>query len=203
VRIYRHNNYRRYVRLQRALTEKKTDAGQNWFSWATEDMMIKVNNTIHSFKNIIGSILCHGCRSGIEVNMLKNLNPDAEVFGTDLYGPAYKFDRTYFREMDFDTVPKEWVGYFDVVYSNSLDHSRNPINTLLAWKSELKNDGILFATFTIGRGLTREDCFHLDELNRDDDIKEISEKINMKVLYTSDLTRFGVRMYSEDIIFGR
>lgn len=144
---YQHNDYDWYIKVQRRLTARKTNNGRDYFSWCTEDMIKEVNELVHQYIPTIDSILCHGCRCGTEVEIFRKLNPQARVYGTDLYGDAYKFDRTYFREMDFDTVPVEWLDYFDMIYSNSLDHSRNPINTLLAWKSELRNDGICFVNF--------------------------------------------------------
>jgi hypothetical protein len=147
--------------------------------------MKEVNRIIHLYVKDMQTAVCHGCRCGLEVDVLQRLNPHARVFGTDIYGDAYKYDRVYFREMDFDTVPPEWEGYFDVVYSNSIDHSRNPIATLLAWKSELNPSGICFVNFHWGRGMSREDCFHLDGIDYVSEIKEIAERVGMKSIYIS------------------
>ncbi len=184
--VYEHKDYDEYVRVQCRLTSKKTNRGRNYFTWITEENMTRINELIHSYSNGIETIICHGCRCGTEVDVLQKLNPSVKVFGTDLYGKAYQFDRKYFREMDFDTVPEEWKGYFDVVYSNSIDHSRNPINTLLAWKSELKENGICFLNFYWGTNITKEDCFHLDGNDYRAEIKGIGEKVSMNVLYTSE-----------------
>jgi hypothetical protein len=193
--IYEHKDYDEYVRLQRRLTRKKTNTGRNTFYWIDENGLSDVNKLLHSYVDDIKTMVCHGCRNGLEVNIFQTLNPNAKVFGTDLYGRAYRYDRTYFREMDFDEVPPEWIGYFDVIYSNSIDHSRDPINTLLAWKSELKDGGICFVNFHWGIGVSREDCFHLDGINYQAEVKEIAEKVGMKVLYTSKeyLHRFGAQ----------
>lgn len=179
---YTHNNYDRYVSLQRRLTARKTGNGTKVRSWVGNGDVKQINDLIHTYISDIKTIVCHGCRSGVEVDLLKKLNPDATVFGTDIYGPAYLSDRTYFREMDFDTVPEEWVGYFDVVYSNSIDHSRDPINTLLAWRSELRDGGICVVNYHWGRGVSMEDCFHLDESRYEQEIHEIGDKVGMKVV---------------------
>jgi len=197
---YEHKNYEWYTAVQKKLTAKKTDHGNSSLSWIDEEGLVVVNKLIHSHVNDIKVVVCHGCRSGVEVDVLQRLNPDARVFGTDLYGEAYKYNRTYFREMDFDDVPPEWVGYFDVIYSNSIDHSRNPINTLMAWKSELKNNGICFVNFHWGRGVSREDCFHLDPARYEEEIKEIAEKIGMKVLYISTPYSFADGASCADVI---
>lgn len=201
--IYEHKDYDEYVRLQRRLTRKKTNNGRNTYYWIKEDGLLNVNKLIHSYIGDIKMMVCHGCRNGLEVNVLQKLNPDAKVFGTDLYGKAYKYDKAYFKEIDFDTVPEEWKGYFDVVYSNSIDHSREPINTLLAWKSELKDNGICFVNFHWGRGVSREDCFHLDPDNYELEIKEITEKVGMKILYLSIPSSFADGASCADVILSR
>jgi len=198
--IYEHKDYDEYVRLQRRLTRRKTNNGRNTFYWIKEDGLLNVNKLIHSYIGDIKTMVCHGCRNGLEVNVLQNLNPDAKVFGTDLYGKAYKYDKTYFKEIDFDIVPEEWKGYFDVVYSNSIDHSREPINTLLAWKSELKDGGICFVNFHWGRGVSREDCFHLDPDNHELEIKEIAERVGMKILHLSTPSSFADGASCADVI---
>ncbi len=182
---YEHTDYDWYVEVQRRLTAKKTSNGTTYFTWCTEKMMEDVNHLIHQYVSSILTILCHGCRCGTEVNELQKLNPEAKVHSTDIYGIAYKFDRTYFREMDFDLVLDEWKGYFDVIYSNSLDHSRDPINTLLAWKSELRNGGICFVDFNWGRGVSKEDCFRLDGIDYKTEVEDISREVNMEILYVS------------------
>ncbi len=156
---YQHNDYDWYVKVQRRLTARKTNNGRGYFTWCTENMIRDVNKLLHQYLDNIRSIVCHGCRCGTEVEIFQLLNPGTKVYGTDLYGDAYMFDRTYFKEIDFDMVPTEWIDYFDVVYSNSIDHSRDPINTLLAWKSELRNGGICFVDFNWGSGVSQEDCF--------------------------------------------
>lgn len=197
---YKHKNYEWYVAVQRKLTARKTHHGQTVMTWIDEEGLVEVNKMIHNYVTNIKAMVCHGCRNGVEVNVFQKLNPEAKVFGTDLYGEAYKYDRAYFREMDFDTVPEEWIGYFDVVYSNSIDHSRNPINTLMAWKSELKDNGICFVNFHWGRGVSREDCFHLDSSRWEEEIKEIAEKIGMKILHISEPHEFADGASCADVI---
>ena len=180
--VYLHEDYEFYVAVQRKMTARKTDNGARSKSWVGDNEVKQINDLIHTHVPDIKTIVCHGCRSGVEVDLLHKMNPDAEVFGTDIYGPAYQFDRTYFREMDFDIVPDEWKEYFDVVYSNSIDHSRDPINTLRSWRSELKDGGICVVNYHWGRGVSREDCFHLDASRYEQEIQEIGEKVGMRVV---------------------
>ncbi len=192
---YEHNDYDWYVEVQRKLTARKTNNGRGYFTWCTENTIRDVNKLVHQYLPTIDSILCHGCRCGTEVEIFQMLNPQAKVYGTDLYGDAYKFNRTYFREMDFDTVPVEWLDCFDMVYSNSIDHSRNPINTLFAWKSELRRGGICFVNFMWGRGVSREDCSHLEGIDYKKEIKDIGKEVGMEILYISSP---NIDMYKND-----
>jgi len=200
--LYKHDNYDWYVAVQKKLTAKKVrmaKAGKFFKSWVGRKALRNINDMIHTYTDP-KTIVCHGCRLGVEVAVLQKLNPDSVVFGTDIYGDGYAYDKTYFREMDFDTVPDEWKGYFDVIYSNSLDHSRNPINTLLAWKSELRPEGIMFINFHWGRGISREDCFHLDPTNWREEVLEIAREIGMDVLYISDPKLFADGANYTDVI---
>lgn len=185
--LIKHESYEEYVRVQIERSKRRTNYGRRVLSWIDEEGLSKVNELLHLYADGIKTMVCHGCRNGIEVNILQRLNPDTKVFGTDLYGRAYKYDRAYFRQIDFDKVPQEWLGYFDVVYSNCIDHSRDPINTLLAWKSELKENGICFVTFHWSKGEgNKADCFSLSYRRPLHEVGEISEKVGMKVLYTSE-----------------
>lgn len=184
--VYKHKNYEDYLVAQVQRSKRRTNYGRRLVSWISEEDLLKVNRLIHIYKNDIKTVVCHGCRNGLEVEVLQKLNPSAKVFGTDIYGKSYQYDRAYFKEMDFDTVPEEWRGYFDVIYSNSIDHSRDLINTLLAWEMELKKNGICFVVFNYGGEVNQADCSHLDGVDYKLETNEIGEKVNMKVSYISD-----------------
>jgi hypothetical protein len=198
---YPHTDYSWYVAVQKKLTARKTRGGETVLSWIDERGMCEVDVLLHLYGGKdIHKIVCHGCRSGLEVDILQKLNPSMEVWGTDIYGPAYKYDHTRFREMDFDTIPEEWIGYFDAVYSNSIDHSRDPISTLIAWRDELRIGGICFVNFHWGRGVSREDCFHLDPEKHHAEILEIAEKVKMDILYVSSPRSFADGAFAADVI---
>ena len=44
---------------------------------------------------------------------------------------------------DFTLPRDEWLNKFDIVYSNSFDHTIDPEKTLETWANQLANDGIL------------------------------------------------------------
>jgi len=199
--LYPHTNYRRYVKWQRLLTEKKTEHGTKLRSWVDEAMINNINRLIHIHTREIKNIVCHGCRNGLEVNLLQDINPGVIVYGTDIYNEAYMYDRKYFRNIDFDTIPEEWLGYFDVVYSNSIDHSRDPVKTLTLWGMELKDSGICYVSFYWGRGVSKQDCFQLDRNRPMEEISEISKQIGMNVVYISEAYFDNYSSHIADVIF--
>ena len=187
MQLYTHKDYSFYVGVQQKLTSIKTMQGKlKDISWINEDGIHKVNSKIHEYIPTIHTMVCHGCRCGYEMEIFRKLNPDAIVFGTDVYKKAYAYNREYFRNIDFDVVPGEWIGYFDVVYSNSIDHSRDPLFTLNSWKLELKEGGVSYITFYWGTGVSRTDCFQLDSQRWREEIDDICDRAGMKILSISD-----------------
>ena len=120
--------------------------------------------------------ICHGARNGLECDELMRYLPLATIMGTDLFPNTGK-SRLIKREAeviewDFNEPRKEWERSFDLVYSNSLDHSPDPEETLKVWFRQLKPLGAMFVQWnrsdeTLGGG----DCFaaslpeYLDLLN--------------------------------------
>jgi SAM-dependent methyltransferase len=107
--------------------------------------------------------VCHGARGGLEVDEFKKHLPNAEVFGTDLFPFAGKSfhcrGSSDVVEWDFNCEKSEWKHIFDFVYSNSLDHSTDPMKTLSTWLDQLKEDGHIFLQWTVAhRNLNRGDC---------------------------------------------
>lgn len=87
----------------------------------------------------VKSVLCHGTRNGAEQRYFKKFFPNLkEVIGTEIAPTAKDFEDTI--RHDFQKVHDQLIGRFDIVYSNSLDHSRNPLETLKIWGNQLKNN---------------------------------------------------------------
>lgn len=98
--------------------------------------------------------LCHGTRRGVEQELfIERLN--CQVIGTEISDTAEKFPHTI--QWDFHIVKDEWLVACDFVYSNSLDHSYNPIGALQKWISCLNYTGILAIEWTdkIGKRVKR------------------------------------------------
>lgn len=84
--------------------------------------------------------ICHGARNGWEVETLRNLL-GCSVHGTDIAPTAGQHGLI---QMDFHTLPDGWEGYFDFVYSNSLDHAHDPATAVGNWVRSLRVGGRLY-----------------------------------------------------------
>ena len=69
-----------------------------------------------------------------------------QVTGTDISPTAIKYPDTI--EWDFHDVKPEWVGKYDFIYSNALDHSHNPELCLGSWVSCLNSNGVLIVEWS-------------------------------------------------------
>lgn len=111
------------------------------------------------------NILCHGSRCGAEVEDLAGrfcLSPYVDVIGTDLFPREERLTKFDFRRQN-----DNWVGKFDIVYSNSLDHTNEPDTTIKVWLDQLSPWGCLVLCWTPWHAKVRSgDCFGatLDEL---------------------------------------
>lgn len=109
-------------------------------SWAKEDSCKAIVEILRSEGVSPRSILCHGVRNGSELKFFSEAGVD-EVLGTDLYVPK---DQTYFGTVvqhNFSEPELNWLGKFEYVYSNSLDHALNPIETLMIWAEQIEESG--------------------------------------------------------------
>ena len=111
--------------------------------------------------------MCHGVRDGMEVQEFRRVFPTAIFTGTDMFPHSGKLGKDEdfrkknpVKKWDFSQVLEEWVGAFDLVYTNSLDHARDPVQTLVVWLEQLKQDGYLFISWSsTNREAHGGDCF--------------------------------------------
>lgn len=107
----------------------------------------------------VSKVMCHGARYGQEVDWFSTAFPDAKVWGTDL------FDKGHPKVLlhDFHKHVRRWTEAFDVVYSNSLDHARDPSNVLKTWLGQLRPTGRLCIQWNHHcRSVCQGDCFGAD-----------------------------------------
>lgn len=86
-------------------------------------------------------VLCHGTRNAAEQGYFKAAIPEVYVIGTEISETANQFPDTI--QWDFHEVKDEWINAFDILYSNSWDHSYDPNKLFKAWSSCVAPGGIM------------------------------------------------------------
>jgi hypothetical protein len=131
MKIFKYKNYADYVAAQRAgFNKKKTKV------WAAPENIKFICEKV--LKNPTRG-LCHGVRTGKEVEWFAGCLPGCEVIGTEI-GDA---TAPHVVKWDFNKRNPEWMGMFDFIYSNSFDHSFNLSLTLSVWAEQLKPGGLM------------------------------------------------------------
>ncbi|MCG7854197.1 MAG: hypothetical protein MIO92_16900, partial [Methanosarcinaceae archaeon] len=123
-------DYKEYRELQTKYNKKKI-----------RDVWVQ-ESTIQTIKEFTGDrqkILCHGTRNAAEQRFFLKHFPDAEVLGTEISDTAGQFQNTI--EWDYHKIKEEWVGKWDIVYSNSLDHSHSPEKAIRSWLRSINDNG--------------------------------------------------------------
>ncbi len=133
-KIHKYSSYDEYVAAQDEANKRKLSN-----VWIRAETVEKIKlNTPHG----VAAILCHGTRNGAEQKMFAAQFPAAHVLGTDIADTAYTFPNTV--KHDFHDAKPEWLGKFDIVYSNALDHAVKPTVALRTWKAQLSPTGRMF-----------------------------------------------------------
>lgn len=134
MRTYQYKNYDEYV-------EKQTFYNKQKLHWDFLD-----HNSINfiASKNMFASyIICHGTRSGKEQQYFKEiLGPTSYVIGTEISETATQFPMTV--QHDFAIPKSEWINKFDILYSNSFDHSFDPYRTMNTWIDQINDNGKMY-----------------------------------------------------------
>lgn len=133
MKIYKYESYEKYVEAQTKANIKKIRAV--WVRKSTISQIVNDNFAT-------SSVLCHGTRNAAEQKYFKDILPAAEIIGTEISNTASEFPMTV--QHDFHEPKKEWLNKFDVVYSNSFDHSYDPEKCIDTWKNQLSDNGSLY-----------------------------------------------------------
>lgn len=96
----------------------------------------------------VGFVLCHGTRNGAELGYFKLCLPGATVLGTEISDTATQFKDTI--QWDFHEVKPEWIEKVDLLYSNSWDHTYDPIKLFKAWATCIAPEGFMAIDHTKG-----------------------------------------------------
>tara|TARA_B100001248_G_scaffold9854_1_gene6504 strand:+ start:15956 stop:16531 length:576 start_codon:yes stop_codon:yes gene_type:complete len=140
MKLWKYKDYEEYVRVQ---TEGNVSKIKN--VWADQ----KVFDIIANYKPDAKDIICHGTRNGAELDMFKKAIPSLYyIVGTEISHTAKQFPNTI--QHDFHEQIQSYVGKFDIVYSNSLDHSYDPYKALKTWTDQVNKNGMLCIELATG-----------------------------------------------------
>ena len=132
MKIWKYESYDDYVKAQTKANVKKIKK-----VWVQKSTISKIYNKIPMAANI----LCHGTRNAAEQKYFSDMYPMANIIGTEISYTASDFPMTV--QHDFHEVVNDWIGEFDIVYSNSFDHSYDPEKCMSTWANQLTNIGTL------------------------------------------------------------
>ena len=105
-------------------------------------------------------MLCLGTRNNHERDQFRSLLSGVTVRSLDI-SPASKADHI----IDFTELPPEWKSSWDIVYSNSLDHSFDSTATFEKWLHIVKPGGVLALGMDYGETTSASDICTFTESN--------------------------------------
>lgn len=191
--IFKYKNYEDYVQAQIDGNLKKIDRlVKTGNSYVQQGVITR----IVAEKPEAKTVLCHGTRNANEQKFFKNALPDAFVIGSEISTNAEQFPMTV--QHDFNKQRKEWVNSFDIVYSNSFDHSITPVETLEIWRDQLNDTGTLFLEHTMASRnhiSDRTDPLKIEKA----EIINIINQLNMTVLKELSGTNAGYVLVCEKV----
>jgi len=157
-----YKNYEEYVKHQ----SSKANKIRSWLK--TYDMEF-FKQIVKRVKGNKGKVLCLGARTGAEVLAFEN--KECEAVGIDLY-PTKNSYKTI--KGDFHNIPFK-DNEFDIVFTNSLDHSLDLNKMISEIVRVLKNYGIFI--FEAEYGVKEKGSFKEYEVTKWDYISELVNKL--------------------------
>lgn len=115
-------------------------------------------------------MLCIGTRNNHERDVWRSglAEKNISVYSMDI-APLSKSDYI----MDFNMLPDNWDGKWDIIFSNSIDHAVDPTKTFLHWADKVKVGGIMAIGFDMQSVLSESDCCVFSRESVDQFIEEI------------------------------
>lgn len=173
ISLYKYKDYTQYLEEQIKANVRKINS-----SWVQEEDIKFLSNYIKNNNISYENILCHGTRQGYEqMYFLKYLQDIKYIIGTEISHNASNYAHTI--QHDFHEIREDWVNKFDIVYSNSWDHSFDPYKSLNSWIKSTKLNGVLIIEWST-------DCINIkisDPFGASlETYKQIFNKCNLKII---------------------
>lgn len=176
MKIYQYKNHEEYVAAQVEANVRKIK--NVWVDRRTIEIISAKHDSVTK-------ILCHGTRNAKEQKYFQEFFPTAEILGTEISPTADQFPMTV--QWDFHEVNADWVESMDIVYSNAIDHSYDPVLALRTWANQLAPNGRLY----VEHAYAPEDNYARasDPLEiYDPELKEIFADLGLHLQSTFDTT---------------
>jgi len=186
MKIYKHKNYKEYKKAQISKNKSKKNV-----VWIKPHELTLISKKIKQYIPDASFGLCHGVRNAFEVKKLRELL-NIEIIGTEISPSAKKFPHTI--QWDFHDIKDEWIYNVDFIYSNSFDHSYDPVLCLDVWmKCIKKRKGICFIHWSPSHvdKIDAADCFSAS-------LKECRKMFNKKYQVVEE---FGASERLERLVF--
>lgn len=136
-------NYEEYLEKQKYRARRKWGNTKGSIKEFKDNILSIWNHIDIHPKSVIG---CMGIRNGDkEFSLFKELLPNSEIIGVDICNEVVNIGGLC---LDFNKLPKDWNNKFDLLFSNSIDHSFNIEKTLKEWRRVTKKGGLLFLIFS-------------------------------------------------------
>ena len=137
MRIWEYKDYAEYIAVQKDYHQRSVRKGGS----VSSEKGLKVVAT--GLRSRLGihplTGLCHGVRNGQEQQWFREYLDISEILGTDIGETAGEYPDTI--TWDFHRVKTEWIGKYDFIYSNALNHSCKPTMALKQWMRCVRQGG--------------------------------------------------------------
>ncbi len=171
--IYKYKSYEEYVEAQTKANKRKIG-----HVWVRENVIKEI---IKNYSGTPSNIICHGTRNATEQKFFKESCEECNVIGTEISETAKDFPMTV--QWDFHEVNNDWIGKFDIVYSNSFDHSYDPNKSISAWRDQLSEKGTMYIEWCPDENINI--CIESDPL-------KVTEKELKKIFTDNGLSIDGI-----------
>lgn len=142
MKIFKYQDYEHYRKVQIEANRAKYHC-----QWVGIETIEEIHRIIGHAKKI----LCHGVRNGGEMSVFNQLFKPEHIVGTDISPTVKKLEETFeVYEHDFHDRLVDYVDYFDLVYTNSFDHSYAPKLALSTFNEQLVVGGYLVVELMTG-----------------------------------------------------
>ncbi len=154
IEYIKNDSYEEYVKNQTECNKQKQTT-----VWVLENNIKKLKEYFNKLELNPLNILCHGVRNGTELQYFSNTFEGVGVLGTEISDTATNWPNVV--EWDFHDVKDEWVGQFDIIYTNSWDHAYDLELATDTWMKQLNPNGRLileWGDFSHAKPFSKIDC---------------------------------------------